>query len=117
MAYDQGKHYEEYTGGAQDYAHARMAKRLVDQKMKARQMGGAPEDMGGEPAEESPMAEASEELADAAPVASEGMGEPDGDEMMSAGEPDGDEAPGGKITVELTPEELAHIKAMRAAKV
>ncbi len=106
MAYDMKKDYESYMGGANDFAHARMAKKLVDQKRAARDApppmeGGG--DTGGDMAAE-------EQGETTAPEA--GMGD------MPPSEPDGDEAMGGgdKIPVEVTAEELAMLEKMRAAK-
>ncbi len=100
MAYDIGKDNEDFLHGANDFAHARMAKKLVDAKKAAKAGGGMPPE---------------------APVEA---GEPDGDELPAEGdapplaEPPVEAEPGAgeKIPVEVTPEELAMLEQLRASK-
>jgi hypothetical protein len=116
MAYDPKKDYEEYTSGAQDFAHARLAKKLVDQKRQAKMGGGmpmgpGPEGMGDAAgADEALMANGDEEASESVV-----------DEMSESPAEQSLEAAAGtemheKIPMELTPEEAAQIQAMRAGK-
>lgn len=119
MPYDVKKDYEDYTSGAQDFAHARLAKKLVDRKRAekaARAGGGMPmgpgpngmDDAGG--ADGALMADGDEEASESVV-----------DEMSESPAEQSLEAAAGtemheKIPMELTPEEVAQIQAMRAGK-
>ncbi len=98
MAYDMKQDYGEYMGEANDYAHARLAKKMIDQKRKG--PAAAP---AGEPDGDEDMAPEVAEVAEAA----------EGDAPPADTEADPE---GGKIPVEVTPEELAMLEEMRAAK-
>ncbi len=92
MPYDIGKDHEDFLHGANDFAHARMAKKLVDAKKAAKAGGDMPPE---------------------APIEA---GEPDGDEMP----PEGD-APPMDAPPEMPPEgepgaELALLEKLRASK-
>lgn len=108
MPYDQKKDYEEYMSGAGDFAHARLAKKLIDQKReakKARAMGGgAPmEDM-----ESAAMGAGDEEASET--VADEMSESPVDQDLEAASGTEMHE----KMTIEVTPEEFAKLKAMRS---
>lgn len=152
--YDHKKDYEEYMSGAQDFAHARLAKKLMDKKRKAKMMGGhseehespadeaaeSPEEQAHEAeigAEKHPQVAAMLMVSKAKPAgahgkqgsmhARQGMDGHDeehetlADEMSeSPAEQSMEAAAGtekhGKISIDVTPEELAQLKAMRSAK-
>lgn len=111
MGYDTGKDYEEFMGGAPEFAHAQIAKRLIDAKRKAKAMKG----MGGDPmGGDSHMGGAP----DADPMDEE-MHETVTDELSESPAEQAHERAAGtemheKITMELTPEEAAKIQAMRS---
>ena len=90
--YDHKKDYEEYMGGAQDFAHARLAKKLMDKKRKMKMMGGHSEE------HESMADEMSESPAEQSMEAAAGTEKHH------------------KISIDVTPEELAQLKAMRSGK-
>jgi hypothetical protein len=104
MEYDPKADYAEYMGGASDYANARTAKKLIDAKRAAKEQGGQgahDADVLGE-AGETPMDDGAP-AADAAIESEEGA-------PVAGGEG------GGKIPVEVTPEELAMLERMRAGQ-
>lgn len=109
MAYDRNKHYEEYMGGAQDFAHARIAKNLVAKKKAA--LAGDESGMGASAGGDAgaPMADAAEMGESAAAEAAETPAE---QSLEAAAGTEGHE----KLTVEVTPEEMAALEAMRSGK-
>ncbi len=102
MAYDMSADHAEFLGGANDFSHARLAKKLMEGKRAAK---------AGPPAEMPP-----EEGAEGAPEGGEGLAlGGDVDEAAEAIVPEGGEG-GEKIPVEVTPEELAMLEQLRASK-
>lgn len=102
--YDVKADYAEYMGGANDFAHARMAKKLVDAKRAAKEQGGQ------DPHDADVLGEAGETpMDDGAPAADAAIESEEGAPPMMDGA-------GEKIPVEVTPEELAMLEEMRAAK-
>jgi len=153
--YDHKKDYEEYMSGAENFAHARLAKKLMDKKRKMKMMGGHSEEhesmadeMSESPAEQAHEAEMGTEkhpqmaamlmVSKGKPSGShgkqgsmharQGMGGHDeeheslADEMSESPAEQSMEAASGtekhhKISIDVTPEELAQLKAMRSGKV
>ncbi len=95
MAYDMSADHADFLGGANDFSHARLAKKLMDGKRAAKAGPPAPE---------------------GAPESGEGLAlGGDVDEAAEGIVPEGGEG-GDKIPVEVTPEELAMLEKLRASK-